>query len=105
MVKDNKQIETESAELTEAMNEQKKAEEELRKQQEESQTEQQKKKEAAEFRQIKGRILQQFESPTTGFKGIVSKAEEQMIEDQAKMILRKRKRERENKGENTTTSE
>ena len=105
MAKDKQQVETESenAELTQMMNERKKIEEDLKKAQTEKQTEEQKKQETREFKQIKSRILQQFVSPTTGFKGIVSKEEEQMIEDQAKMVLRKRKRDRENKSEKVTT--
>jgi hypothetical protein len=50
-------------------------------------------KDRSELTTIKARLVQQFQSPNSQFKGIITSPEEQnMIEDQARMILRDRRR-------------
>lgn len=67
--------------------------EEQRKQAEERAKVDQNAKDMARLVQIKSRIKQQFQSPNSPYRGVVTSPEEQrMIDDQAKLTLRKEKK-------------
>ena len=81
----------------EEINTPEKAQEQLQKEQEEKQKAIRTAEDRRELATIKHRIIQQFHSPYSPYRGIVtSKEEENMIEDQAKAMLRERRKQQGN---------